>query len=49
VKGGVVVNGGPSANKDSCYVRFCGSLELMGFFDFGSEPYDSIKGGRLVE
>jgi hypothetical protein len=33
-----VVNGGPAANKDSCYVRFCGSSEQMGFYDFGSEP-----------
>jgi len=27
-------------NKVSCYVTLCGSSELVGFYDLGSEPSD---------
>jgi hypothetical protein len=41
--------GDQQPNKVSCYVTLCGSSELVGFYDLGSEPSDSIKGARLVE
>jgi len=41
--------GTSNINKVRCYVTLCGSSELVGFYDLGSESSDSIKGGRLVE